>query len=87
MSKKKGLFTKNEIIGTSIVTESIKVELNQQTLFLGSRKCEIYQIIVNGDVFTSVDNREFAFYLLNDFDFKSYFAMKKCSFLEDVFYE
>lgn len=34
MSKKnKGLFTNTEVIGTSVVTKSIKVELVQVTMF------------------------------------------------------
>lgn len=71
--KTKGLFSQTEVIGTSIVTESIKVELIQVTMFKQSQKCIVYQIIVNGDMFVSLDNRAFAFYLLNYFDFKDYF--------------
>lgn len=68
--KTKGLFSQTEVIGTSIVTESIKVELVQVTMFKQGQKCIVYQIVVNGDLFVSLDNRAFAFYLLNNFNFK-----------------
>lgn len=80
MKNKNNLFSKTEIIGTSIVIDSIKIELVQQTMFKGKQKCVVYHIMLNGDKFTSIDNRRFAFYLLNDFDFKQY--LKICNDLD-----
>lgn len=74
MSKKnKGLFSNSEVIGTSVVTKSIKVELIQVTMWKKSEKVVVYQLVVNGDLFTALDNRQFAFYLLNNFDFEQYY--------------
>lgn len=74
MSKKnKGLFTNTEVIGTSVVTKSIKVELIQVTMWKQKEKVVVYHIVVNGDLFTALDNRQFAFYLLNYFDFEKYY--------------
>lgn len=74
MSKKnKGIFHHAEVIGTSVVTRSLKVELIQVTMWKQKEKVVVYQLVVNGDLFTSIDNRQFAFYLLNYFDFDRYY--------------
>ena len=83
--KNKGLFTNVEVIGTSVVTHSIKVELLEVTMWKKADKVVVYQILVNGDLFTSIDNRQFAFYLLNYFDFEQFF--KDYLDLEDDFDE
>lgn len=85
MKKNKGIFHNTEVIGTSVVTKSIKVELIQVTMWKQKEKVVVYQIVVNGDLFTSLDNRQFAFYLLNHFDFEKYY--KNSVNLEDVFDE
>ncbi len=82
-NKKKGIFTNTEVIGTSVVTKSTKVELVQVTMFKKTEKVVVYQLMVNGDLFTSIDNRQFAFYLLNYFDFERYY--KNAVDLEDDF--
>lgn len=81
MKKNKGIFTNTEVIGTSVITSSLKIELVQVTMFKQAQKVVIYHIIVNGEFFTAIDNRTFAFYLLNYFDFEDYF--KEMNFLED----
>lgn len=84
--KNKGLFTNTEVIGSSVVTRSIKVELIQVTMRKKKGdKVVVYQLVVNGDLFTSIDNRQFAFYLLNNFDFERYY--KDLVNLEDDFIE
>lgn len=82
-NKKKGIFTNTEVIGTSVVTKSTKVELVQVTMCKRQEKVVVYQLMVNGDLFTSIDNRQFAFYLLNYFDFERYY--KNLIDLEDDF--
>ena len=67
--KNKGLFTNTEVIGSSVFTRSLKVELIQVTMWKKKGdKVVVYQLVVNGDLFTSIDNRQFAFYLLNNFN-------------------
>lgn len=83
--KNKNLFTQTEVIGTSIITDALKIELVQVTMLKQGQKCVVYQILVNGDFFTAIDNRTFAFYLLNYFDFKEY--LNEMNFLEDDFDE
>lgn len=73
MKKNKKLFTDTQVIGTSVVTRSLKIELIQVTMWKGTDKVVVYQLVVNGDLFTSIDNRQFAFYLLNYFDFEKYY--------------
>lgn len=86
MSKKnKGIFHNTEVIGTSVITRSLKVELLQVTMWKKTEKVVVYQLVVNGDLFTSIDNRQFAFYLLNYFDFERYY--NDYLNLEDDFYE
>lgn len=82
-NKKKGIFTNTEVIGTSVVTKSTKVELVQVTMCKNSRKVVVYHLMVNGELFTALDNRQFAFYLLNYFDFERYY--KNAVDLEDDF--
>ena len=84
--KNKGLFTNTEVIGSSVFTRSLKVELIQVTMWKKKGdKVVVYQLVVNGDLFTSIDNRQFAFYLLNNFDFERYY--KDLVNLEDDFIE
>lgn len=68
--KKKGIFTETKVIGYSITEETSKIELVQFVMVKNGQNCVIYQIVVNGDLFVSLDNRAFAFYLLNNFNFK-----------------
>ena len=83
MKKNKGLFTQTELIGKSVVTDTLTVELIQVTMIKQGNTCVVYQLVLNGDLFTSIDNRTFAFYLLNYFDFKSY--LKNNLIMEDDF--
>lgn len=68
--KRKGIFTETKVIGYSITEETSKVELVQVVMIKQSKTCIVYQLVVNGDLFCSLDNRAFAFYLLNNFNFK-----------------
>ena len=82
MSKKnKGSFATKKVIGTSVITDTLKIELYELTLSRLGRSVTYYQIWLNGEFYSSVDNRSLAFYLLNDFDFKEYLRAR-AEFLE-----
>ena len=83
--KNKGLFTETKVIGYSITEETLKVELVQVVMMKQGRTVIVYQILVNGDLFVSLDNREFAFYLLNNFNFKK--CLENLNEYEDDFYD
>lgn len=68
--KHNGIFTETKVIGYSITEETTNVELVQVVMLKSGQNCVFYQIVVNGDLFVSLDNRAFAFYLLNNFNFK-----------------
>lgn len=83
MKKNKGLFSQTEVIGKSVITDTLIVELVQVTMIKQGNTVVVYQLFLNGDLFTSIDNRTFAFYLLNFFDFKEY--LKNNFIMEDDF--
>ena len=84
MKKNKGLFTQTEVIGKSVITDTLTVELVQVTMNKQGNTVVVYQLFLNGDLFTAIDNRTFAFYLLNFFDFKEY--LKKQFVMEDDYF-
>lgn len=81
MSKSK---VKKEVnlLGTSTVTDTVKVELFELKMSQGKETAYIFQFIVNGDYFMSVDNRAFALFLFNNFDFNEYLKdiVSRCNY-------